>query len=98
MPSDQAQAACSWSERVERKLWRWRRSIQALYLPDRVDVSQLVGQVAMQDEAPPLTVLADVVGSGALVPNWQKLDRWAAAHGVQLWPDEEGANDDDTDD
>ena len=81
-----AEKAAAASAKVERRLFFWRRGVEAAYLARYGDVPNLVAAAAMQDDVPQVQVLGQLIKDGALVPVWWKLDKYMVAHGVSLYP------------
>lgn len=82
----EAEAAATASAKVERRLFFWRRSVEAAYLARYGDIPTLVAAAAMQDDVPQVAVMGQLINDGGLVPVWWKLDKWMVAHGVSLYP------------
>lgn len=83
----EAEEAARSARAVEDGLWRWRRSVEAAYLSRHGSVPSLVAAAALQEEVPPLQLVGELLQQGALVPSWWRLDRWAAEHGLRVWPE-----------
>lgn len=96
VPRAEAQKAAQLAEQIERKLWRWRRSVEASYLTARNRLPLAILEVADREEVPVPVVLTDLIQSGAIQPVWWKLNRWASEHGVTMWPTDDNENDSET--
>lgn len=81
-----AQEAAKTAEQLERQLWRWRRSVEAAWLDRFNHLPAVIGELADKEGVPPLVIVRDLLDTGALRPEWYKLDRYATPHGVSMWP------------
>lgn len=81
------EAAVKYAAKLDRQLFYWRRTVEAHYLDRLGSVPNMVAAVAMQDDVPPVRVLADLCLAGALMPVWWKLEKYMTEHGVDLYPE-----------
>jgi hypothetical protein len=84
----EAERIATYSSRVERQLFFWRRSVEAAYLDRHGSVPHMVAAVALQEQVPQVQVLAQLITAGAVMPVWWKLDKYMTEHGVSLYPNE----------
>lgn len=89
-----APRAAKLAAQVNRRLWFWQRDIEALYLNRIGTIPQMVATVAQQEEVPLMQLLYELLDDQALGVRWDKLDRWATNHGIELFPKLEEESDD----
>lgn len=87
MDDAEAEAAVKRAERVGRRLFYWRRNVEAAFFDKYANVPGIVAAVALQEGIPQPQALAELMAAGGLQPVWWALDKWATEHGVNTWPD-----------
>lgn len=97
VPALDAPDAVRKAEATERMLWQWRRTVEANYLDARNRVPQALAEVALMEGVPLPQLVAELLDDRCLTPVWGKLNRWAAAHGVTMWP-QDASNEGEPDD
>lgn len=84
VPISEAQDVSKRLQRAERSLWQFRRSVDAAWWNQHASVVEIIMVVATQERRRASEVLHDLLESGAIVPVWYRLDRYAMEHGVTI--------------
>lgn len=82
IPADAASDAALYCSRLERKLWLWRRTVEAAYLDRLTPMPGVLDALAAQTNRSTAEVVVDLIGAKALHMDYARLDRYINRFGL----------------
>lgn len=83
IPGEDAADVALITYRLERKLWTWRRSVEATYLDRLNPVPAVLEAVAAQTNQSVAEVVSMLIGAGAIRMDYAKLDKHLHRYGLE---------------